>query len=113
MAGYPALPSLASLVVSVDKENNEHGRPGVTFAATPDEIRSNNSSRDDLQNSQYSPEVAPLQQRLAGLRVVALVGALKRRRLAAASPPSRELGGCLSPTPDDATAEERGGSRGH
>jgi hypothetical protein len=49
--------------VSVDKENNEHGRPGVTFAATPDEIRSANSSRDDLQNSQYSPEVAPLQQR--------------------------------------------------
>ena len=47
---------------SVDKENNENGR-GVTFAATPDEIRSNNSSRDDLQNSQYSPEVAPLQQR--------------------------------------------------
>ena len=38
---------------SVDKENNENGR-GVTFAATPDEIRSNNSSRDDLQNSQYS-----------------------------------------------------------
>ena len=46
----------------------------------------------------------PLQQLLAGLRVVAgLLVASKRRRLAAS--PQRCL--CPSPAPDDAAAEER------